>query len=127
MLQILESHQRADSKTYIPQLVHAYNCTKHHTTSRSPYELMFGRHPRLAIDALLDLYDPERVSSNYTAYTIDIQKGLQQTYSPVSEAMKKCATKTKGWYDIKVRGIAQKMGEQVLVKLVGLVGEQIGD
>ena len=123
MLRTLESHHKADLKTYIPQLVHAYNCNKHHTTSRSPYELMFGRQPRLAIDALLDMHDPERGSPNYTAYVSDLQKRLQQTYSLVSEAMKKCAAKTKGRYDMKVRGAVPQMGDQVLVKLVGLVGK----
>ena len=123
MLQTLESQQKADWKTYIPQLVHAYNCTKHHTTSRSPYELMFGRQPRLAFDALLDMHDPEWGSPNYTAYVSDLQKRLQQTYSLVSEAMKKCAAKTKGQYDMKVRGAVPQMGDQVLVKLVGVVGK----
>ena len=84
---------------------------------------MFGRQPRLVIDALLDMYDPELGSLNHTAYVSDLQKRLQQTYSLVSEAMKKCAAKTKGRYDMKVRGAVPQMGDQVLVKLVGLVGK----
>ena len=40
-------------KRFVPQLVHAYNCTWQHTTGLSPYFVMYGRQPRLAADVLL--------------------------------------------------------------------------
>lgn len=36
-------------------LVHAYNATKQKTTGFSPHYLMFGWHPKLAVDAFLNL------------------------------------------------------------------------
>ena len=51
MLDTLEEDQKSDWKTYVPPLVHAYNATRHECTGFSPHYLMFGRHPRLAVDA----------------------------------------------------------------------------
>ena len=57
---LVEDSQKADWLSYVAQMVHSYNATRHESTSYSPYFLMFGRHPRLAIDAYLGLsLEPE--------------------------------------------------------------------
>ena len=62
MLGTLEDHKKEDSKSYVAPLVHSYNATRHDSTGYSPYFLMFGRHPRLAVDAYLGLKTPEEAS-----------------------------------------------------------------
>jgi len=54
MLRTLDENKKSDWKSHVPTLVHAYNATHHEATGYSPYYLMFGRHPRLAIDAFLE-------------------------------------------------------------------------
>ena len=53
MFGTLEEYQKSDWKAHVATLVHAYNATIHGTTGYSPYFLMFGRPPRLAIDSFL--------------------------------------------------------------------------
>ena len=124
MLRTLENDQKGNWKLYVPQLVHVYNCTQHHTTGKAPYLLMFSRQPRLAVDALLDLHSPDEVkSSDHNKYVSDLQDRLKHTYSLVNKAMKTCAAKSRDRYDVRVRGAVPQDGDQVLVKLVGLVGK----
>ena len=51
MLGTLEESKKSDWKAHVPSHLHAYNSTFHDSTGYPPYFLMFGRHPRLAIDA----------------------------------------------------------------------------
>jgi len=55
MIGTLESEKKASWKDYLAKLVQMYNSTRHTTTGHSPYQLMFGKEPRLPIDALLNL------------------------------------------------------------------------
>ena len=64
MLGTLEEQQKDDWKSYVAPLTHAYNAAKHDSTGFSPFFLMFGRHPRLAVDAYLGL-NSHRVATTF--------------------------------------------------------------
>ena len=123
MLRTLEEEQKRNWKRFVPQLVHAYNCTRHHTTGLSPYFLMYGRKPRLAADVLLDLQFPGSGTRCQTEYAKDLKKRLETTYQVAQEAIKKAASRAKGNYDLRVRGAVPEEGDLVLVRLVGLTGK----
>lgn len=59
MLGTLKPEQKQNWKLHINPLVHAYNCTRNELTGVSPYFLMFGRNPRLAIDEEFGLQKTE--------------------------------------------------------------------
>ena len=60
MLGTLHDEEKTDWKAHVPTLVHAYNATHHESIVHTPFYLMFGRHPRLAIDAFLALGENEK-------------------------------------------------------------------
>ena len=124
MLRTLEDEKKKNWKVYVPQLVHAYNCTRHHTTGRSPYSLMFGREPRLAVDVFLGLEKNDGPEVDYFKYAEDLRSRMLETYKIVSETTKQVAKKSKQQYDLRVRGTVPEIGDQVLVRLVGLNGKQ---
>ena len=50
MLGTLSEEEKSDWKSHLRCMTHAYNCTKHASTTYPPYHVMFGRHPKLPID-----------------------------------------------------------------------------
>ena len=108
---------------YIPTLVHAYNATIHDSTGYSPFFLMFGCHPRLAIDAFLDLTPDAMSAPTQTEYVRKLKERLHFAYKPVQEIAKKTAPCDKVNYDLKARNSVLSLGDLVLVKNVGLHGK----
>ena len=50
MLGTLPEKEKADWKSQLGSMTHAYNCTKHPSTTYFPYYLMLDRQLRLPID-----------------------------------------------------------------------------
>ena len=124
MLGTLEDHQKEDWKSYIAPLVHSYNATRHDSTGYSPFFLMFGRHPRLAVDTYLGLNsaeEPEVRSKEH--YTTKLKKCLQFVYKDVSNEARKSADSHKRHYGMKVREATLDVNDRVLVRQVGFRGD----
>ena len=102
--------------------MHVYNCTKHETTRFSPYFLLFGREPRLAIDLLLPPSDAEPAKS-YSAYMADLRKRMQHAQQVVVDRIQEAGEASKAWYSKKVCGATLHPGDQVLVRQVGFQGK----
>ena len=124
MLGTLESHKKNDWKSYEAPLVHSYNATRHDSTGNNPFFPMFGRNPRLAIDAYLGLKSPEESEvRSKEHYATKLKKRLQFAYRVASNKAHKSAEKNKRNYDLKVRETTLEVGDRVLVKQVGLRGK----
>ncbi|MCG8032585.1 MAG: DDE-type integrase/transposase/recombinase, partial [Candidatus Thiodiazotropha taylori] len=122
MLGTLEDCKKSDWKAHVPTLVHAYNATFHDSTGYSPYFLMFGRHPRLAIDAFLGLNSDSLSSTTQTEYVRKLRDRLSFAYRKAQEFSKKAAAKHKLNYDLKARSSVLEPGDRVLVKNAGVRG-----
>ena len=128
MLGTLEEYQKSDWKSHVPTLVHAYNATFHNSTGFSPYFIMFGRHPRLAIDAFLGITPDTLSSTKSTEYVRKLRQRLDFAYRKAQEQAKKTGAVYKHHYDETARSSVLMLGDLVLVQKVGVKGKQkIGD
>lgn len=66
MLGTLENEKKSRWKEFVRPLVHTYKCTRNDTTGYTPYELMFGRQPRLPVDLAFGLSADTPISQNVT-------------------------------------------------------------
>ena len=117
MLGTLEPHQKADWKTHVAPLVHAYNCTRHESTQFSPYSLMFGRDPNLPVDLTFGLSGDQQAQP-LTKYVDNLRNRLKESFELATANADKARRKQKAHYDLKSRPADLLIDDRVLVKKV---------
>lgn len=115
MLRTLTSEQKADWKSSLTKIVHAYNCTRSGVTGFSPYYLLFGRSPRLPVDLLFNL-QPREAKETYSEYVKNWQNRMRQAYEIASKTAAREALRGKKGYDKRIHGIDLLPGGRVLVR-----------
>ena len=119
MLGTLSDEEKSDWKSHLGCMTHAYNCTKHASTTYSPYYLMFGRHPRLPIDVAFGLHKPS-CSDNCSKfrYIQKLRRRLNYAHKKASKYSSEQAQKYTTSYDKSVKGPQLQVNDLVLVKIV---------
>ena len=121
MLGTLEPVQKVDWKTYVPAIVHAYNCTQHESTGYSPFYLLFGRQPRIPVDLLLGS-ERQDGGKSYESFVESLRERLKFAYGLAQSNISKAQTRQKINFDLKARNNSLYPGDRVLVRNVGLKG-----
>jgi 23S rRNA pseudoU1915 N3-methylase RlmH len=123
MLGTLENKEKQDWKKYISSLVHAYNCTKHDSTGYSPYELMFGRKPRLPVDLAFGLPEEHNQTESYSEYITDLRNRIKETFELVKNTAESSRQKQKINFDKRAKAKKLSIGDQVLLKILAYDGK----
>ena len=119
MLGTLSDEEKSDWKSHLGYMTHAYNCTKHVSTTYSPYYLMFGRHPRLPIDVEFGLHKPNYSENcSKSRYIQKLRRRLNYAHKKASKYSSEQAQKYKTSYDKSVKGPQLQVNDLVLVKIV---------
>ena len=83
---------------------------------------MFGRHPRLSIDAFLGLSTTTEKKSHQD-YADKLKERLKYAYEKAGEEARNKGQKYKRYYDQNVRHSSIEVGDRVLVRKVGIKGK----
>ncbi|KAL6473545.1 hypothetical protein MHYP_G00171060 [Metynnis hypsauchen] len=118
MLGTLKDKDKSRWRDFVKPLSHAYNCTKNEVTSYSPYELMFGRQPRLPIDIAFGLPVQGVSSPSHSQYVRNLRTHLMECYHLAMKNAQKVAGRNKRWFDKLVRESTLEEGDCVLVRNV---------
>lgn len=123
MLGTLGSQEKSHWKDFVKPLVHAYNCTRSEVTGFTPYELMFGRQPRLPVDLAFGLPVKEQRHKSHSQYVQDLKSRLEQSYKVATRTAAKVAERNKIRFDKRVSPSALGVGDRVLVRNVRIRGK----
>ncbi len=123
MLGTLKECDKVHWSSFVKPLVHVYNCTKHDSTGFSPYELMFGRQPRLPIDLVFDIPQNREEFKTHSQYVRNLKSRLQRTYDLAMKSAAKVGERNKARFDKHVLESTLDIGDRVLVKNVRLRGK----
>ncbi|KAK3556493.1 hypothetical protein QTP70_008312 [Hemibagrus guttatus] len=55
MLRMLTDREKERWKNYLPQVINAYNCTRHESMGYPPFYLLYGWHAHLPVDLIFSL------------------------------------------------------------------------
>jgi len=91
----------------------AMNCARSEATSFSPFELMYGRLPRMPADLLLDL-PAESQPSDVNEYVEQFNERLRESHKLVQQQMHTTFSRMKRNYDAKVKDSSYAVGQYVL-------------
>ena len=104
-------------------MTYVYNCTKHASTTYSPYFLMFGRHPRLPTDVEFGLSKPNcKDNSNKSRYIQKLRRRRNYAFQKASKYSGQQAQKYKSSYDKSIKGPQLQEKDVVLMKIVAHKG-----
>ncbi|PIK39979.1 Retrovirus-related Pol polyprotein from transposon [Apostichopus japonicus] len=119
----LPEEKKADWKSYVAPLVHAYNCSQNDATGFSPYYLMFGRHPRLPVDLYLGVETTSSEARTCKDYANSLKEKLEHAYKLASEKAQGEGNSNARRYNKQLREMQLRPGDRVLVKKVAFQGK----
>lgn len=116
MLGTLKDREKTHWRDFVKPLTHAYNCTKNDVTGFSPYELMFGRQPRLPVDIAFGLPVTNKQTLSHSHYVKALKTHLKESYEVATKNSHQVAEKNKRRFDKVVRESTLDVGDRVLVR-----------
>ena len=121
LAQFVDQQKQNDWDTKLDKLTFAYNTAVHATTKLSPFELMFGRVPKLPIDLVYDQTDSEELKAKIevewiaSEFAENLRKDMKEMFDFAASNRDAAALRASALVDRTVRGVNFQVGDKVWV------------
>lgn len=124
MIRALPARAKHRWPQMLKSLTFAYNCTVHETTGYAPFQLMFGRTPRLPVDVIFGsvLHDQDVV--DYDEYVKSLVRDLKEAMTTAQASTSKQLKRHAELYNRRLRGAPIEVGDRVLLANKGERGKR---
>ncbi|RNA12853.1 Retrovirus-related Pol poly from transposon [Brachionus plicatilis] len=111
----------------LPCLAYAYNTSTHATTNHRPYEIMFGRQPKIPLDLVInddtsqnsvDLPNVDNLSQDVVMvkfYVDELKEKLHEVYKCVAQNRDVKVEKSRIYHDLNIKPVTYEVGDLVLL------------
>ena len=119
LAQFVEQEKQDDWDLKLNNLTFAYNTAVHATTKLSPFELMFGRVPKLPIDLVYDQTDSDELKAKIdvewipSEFVENLKKGMKSMFDFAASNRDAAALKASALTERTVRGANFQTGDKV--------------
>ncbi|KAK7878779.1 hypothetical protein WMY93_030939 [Mugilogobius chulae] len=124
MLRSLPLTQKQKWPQQIQTLTFAYNSTVHETTGYAPFQLMFGRIPRLPVDVMFKQVLNDPVVVDHKSYVKTLMSHLHEAARIAQKHSIKEQDKQAEGYNKKIKGTHLNIGDRVLIANKGERGKK---
>lgn len=124
MLRSLPLREKNKWPEQIQTLTFAYNATVHETTGFAPFQLMFGRVPRLPVDVIFKQVLCDPVTTDYKTYAKTLMSHLYEAARIAQTHAVEEQDKQAEGYNRKVKGTHLNIGDRVLLANKGERGKK---
>ena len=87
MLSHYVNENQSDWDIYLPYVMCAYRSATQETVKHSPFYLLYGREPRLPIDALLPIANNHNLFESPVEYVREVQRRMQHAHDAVNKKL----------------------------------------
>ncbi len=115
MLRSLPLKEKHKWPQQVQTLTFAYNATVHETTGYAPFQLMFGRIPRLPVDVMFKQVLQDPVVVDHTSYVKTLMSYLHEAARIAQVHAVRAQDKQAKGYNRKVKGTHLNIGDKVLI------------
>ena len=99
---------------HLPYVLFAYRASEQQSTQESPFFLLYGRDPRLPVDAALSP-PTTRTQVNLKEYGVELVSKFSGAWEVARACIKKSQKKQKNYYDRKARTPGFSVGDRVFL------------
>ena len=124
MIGKFDPEKRQKWPAHIGSIIIVFNSTRSLVTGYSPYYLMFGRRPRLAINLLFPMRGTQTLTHTIDEYLASLCNCLRKSLVIAQDCAIKEAQRQKRLYDRKVGAVELRPGDNVLVRLDAFRGQR---